>query len=80
LNQWDTYQWKFPHGEHPWVIISPQDRASNPAIETVNILGCSTQRAARAAKEHEIILDKDDGMDWRNWPGAMLFFLRIRRS
>jgi len=80
LNQWDTYQWKFPHGEHPCVIISPQARASNPAIETVNILGCSTQRAARAAREHEIMLDKADGMDWETLARCDVIFLAPKKE
>ena len=64
MNQWDTNQWVFPHGSHPCVIISPQARCDNPDMETVNVVGGSTQRAARSSKAHEIILDAADGMDW----------------
>jgi mRNA-degrading endonuclease toxin of MazEF toxin-antitoxin module len=64
VNQWDTYQWNFPHGEHPCVIVSPQGRCANPDIKTVNVIGCSTQRAAREPLAHELILAVEDGMDW----------------
>jgi hypothetical protein len=30
----------------------------------VNVIGCSSQRAAREPFAHEIILDTADGMDW----------------
>jgi mRNA-degrading endonuclease toxin of MazEF toxin-antitoxin module len=64
VKQWDTYQWVFPHGNHPCVVISPQARIANPDIETVNLLGCSSQRAAREPRHHEVILDNQDGMNW----------------
>ena len=64
MRQWDTYQWVFPHGDHPCVVISPPARVANSACQTVNLLACSTQRAARPALAHEIILDQVDGMDW----------------
>ncbi len=75
MNQWDTYQWKFPHGDHPCVVISPQARVVNPAIATVNILGCSTQRAARPARENEVVLDTADGMDWETLTRCDLIYL-----
>lgn len=75
MNQWDTYQWKFPHGDHPCVIISPQARAENPVIATVNVLGCSTQRPARPAREHEVVLDQADGMDWETLARCDVIYL-----
>jgi len=59
-----VYQWKFPHGEHPAVIVSPAARCENPDIETVNVLGCSSKEARRAAGIHEVPLDPADGFDW----------------
>ena len=75
MKQWDTYQWVFPHGSHPCVIISPQARVVNPDIDTVNVVGGSTQRAARAAKPHEVILDTADGMDWETLVRLEVIFL-----
>jgi mRNA-degrading endonuclease toxin of MazEF toxin-antitoxin module len=64
VNQWETYQWQFPHGDHPCVLISPQDRCNNPNIHTVNVIGCSSHRAGREALAAEVLLDESDGMDW----------------
>jgi mRNA-degrading endonuclease toxin of MazEF toxin-antitoxin module len=64
VNQWDTWQWRFPHGDHPCVVISPPARCANPDCKTVNVIGCSSQRAARPALAHEVLLDSADGMDW----------------
>ena len=64
MKLWDTYQWVFPHGTHPCVIISPTARCLNSAFETVNVLACQSQRAARPPKPHEFLLDAADGLDW----------------
>lgn len=64
MKQWDTMEWEFPHGRHPCVIISTNDRCSNPALPTVNVLACQSQRAQRGARLNEVILDAADGMDW----------------
>jgi mRNA-degrading endonuclease toxin of MazEF toxin-antitoxin module len=64
MRPWDIYQWKFPHGDHPAVIVSPAARCANPDIETVNVVGCSSKPARRPAETHELILDQADGLDW----------------
>ena len=64
MKPWDIYHWQFPHGTHPAVIISPLARCENPAIETVNVVGCSSKKAQRSAEVHELILDQEDGLDW----------------
>lgn len=64
MKQWDTYQWEFPHGEHPCVIISPPARCANADCKTVNVIGCSSQRLAREPLAHEVLLDESEGMDW----------------
>ncbi len=56
---WEPPDWKEPH---PAVIVSHPDRAANKDL--VEVLMCSTQRAARPAKPHEFILDQADGLDW----------------
>jgi hypothetical protein len=64
MKPWDVYQWRFPHGDHPAVVVCPAARCDNPDIETVNVLGCSSQRARRPAQIHEITLDQADGLEW----------------
>ena len=60
----EVYQWKFPHGDHPAVIVCPAARCDNPDIPTVNVLGCSSKEARRPAAIHEVLLDQEDGLDW----------------
>ena len=57
------------------MIIPPQARVLNPAIETVNLLGCSTQRAVREAKDYEVLLEAADGMDWETMVGCDVVYL-----
>ena len=64
MKPWEVYQWKFPHGDHPAVIVCPDARCDNPHFETVNVLGCSSKQARRPAAVHEVVLDQEDGLDW----------------
>lgn len=75
MKQWDTYQWSFPHGSHPCVIISPQARVSNPDYDTVNLLGASTHRASGQPAMHQVMLDTADGMDWETLVRCDVVFL-----
>ncbi len=64
MKPWEIYQWEFPHGEHPAVIVCPAARCDYNDIETVNVLGCSSRRAQRPALVNEVMLDEEDGLDW----------------
>lgn len=75
MTPWEVYQWKFPHGEHPAVIVSPHDRCANPDIETVNVVGCSSRRASREPSAHEVMLDKEDGLDWETLARCDVLYL-----
>ncbi|MBM3878819.1 MAG: hypothetical protein FJ387_03735 [Verrucomicrobia bacterium] len=63
MKPWEVYQWNFPHSEHPAVVVSPAARCENPDIETVNVAGCSSKAARRPPAVHELILDREDGLD-----------------
>ena len=46
----------------PCVILSHPDRvATKPEV---NVVLCSSHQTTRAAEAHEVILDKDDGLNW----------------
>jgi mRNA-degrading endonuclease toxin of MazEF toxin-antitoxin module len=63
LTQWDIYTFDFAKaGTHPAVIISHPDRVAR--AQAFNVLLCSSQRASREPKENEVILDREDGLDW----------------
>jgi|SRR6516164_5271665 mRNA-degrading endonuclease toxin of MazEF toxin-antitoxin module len=62
MKQWEIYTYDPGFGPHPAVIISHPHRVANkPDLE---VLLCSTQRASRAARETEVLLDDADGLDW----------------
>jgi hypothetical protein len=57
----------FPFPEelpHPVVIVSSNDRCSNPGLKYVNGLICTTVRLNRPVKLNEVLLDQADGLDW----------------
>ena len=62
MKPWDIYTYDFERaGLHPAVIVSHPDRVTH--AQWVNVL-CSTQRANRSPKEHEVRLHGADGLDW----------------
>lgn len=80
MKPWEVYQWEFPHGEHPAVIISPHDRCVNPDIETVNVVGCSSQRANHKPEAHEVMLDREDGLEWESLARCDVLYLARKRE
>lgn len=75
MKPWEIWQWDFPHGSHPAVIVSPAARCTNEDIVTVNVAGCSTQRARREPHVHEILLGREDGLDWETLCRCDVLFL-----
>lgn len=64
LKQWDIYSYKHPDWPeaHPAVIVSHPGRIAHKP--EVTILLCSSKGASRAARPHEVVLDRGDGLDW----------------
>jgi mRNA-degrading endonuclease toxin of MazEF toxin-antitoxin module len=62
VKAWEVWKCDLGHGPHPVVIVSHPLRAANKPI--VEVIDCSTQRAARPPDRHEVLLDTADGMDW----------------
>ncbi len=52
-------------GLHPAVLISHPDRCAG--ARWLNVLFCTTQRQTRRPYPFEVILDKEDGMDWQTF-------------
>ena len=57
------------------MILSPPARCANPDIETVNVAACSSQRAQPEPRVNEVMLDQDDGLDWKTLCRCDVFFL-----
>ena len=64
MKPWEVYYWQPPEWDkpHPAVIVSHPDRADRRS--PVEVVICSTQRAARDPEKHEVRPDQADGMDW----------------
>ncbi len=65
MNAWDIFEADLGWGVHPVVIVSHPARAARK--DFVEVLDCSSRRAARTANANEIILDKADGLDWQTF-------------
>ena len=65
MNAWDIFEADLGWGVHPVVIVSHPARAARR--EFVEVLDCSSRRAARAANVNEVMLDQADGLDWQTF-------------
>lgn len=74
MTQWEIWTWDFPggRGPHPAVIVSSAARVAN--VDEVNVLICTSQRAARLAKLNEVLLDSADGLNWETLCRCDLIF------
>jgi mRNA-degrading endonuclease toxin of MazEF toxin-antitoxin module len=65
MRQWDIWLFPFPEERpHPVVILSSDDRCTNPDLKYVNGLICTSVRLNRPARLNEALLDEADGLDW----------------
>jgi mRNA-degrading endonuclease toxin of MazEF toxin-antitoxin module len=66
-DQFDVWRFRFPDkgGEHPVILISHPDICARAAV--VNVLFCTSQRQSRQPYPREVLLDKEDGMDWETF-------------
>jgi hypothetical protein len=64
MNPWEIWTCSFSGvpGPHPAVVLGTDDRIQRKPI--LNVLLCSSQRAARKPELHEVILDQADGLNW----------------
>ena len=74
MKQWDIWTCDFADaGPHPAVIVSHPDRVARAPL--VNLLICSSQRAAREPRENEVVLNGADGLDWETLVKCDLMYL-----
>ena len=74
MKQWEIWTCDFDQaGPHPAVVISHPDRVSRAPL--VNVLIGSSQRAGRAARENEVMLNGADGLDWETLVKCDLMYL-----
>jgi mRNA-degrading endonuclease toxin of MazEF toxin-antitoxin module len=62
MNQWEIRDCDLGWGPHPVVLVSHPARAARK--EFVEVLDCVSQRASRRPLDHEVLLDRADGLDW----------------
>jgi hypothetical protein len=66
MNQWEIWTYPFPTGDHPAVILSPPELCTNNDVDELNVLFASSARPInRDPKYHEVLLDENDGLDWK---------------
>ena len=64
MNAWDIFDYDWPWGKHPAVIVSNRVRVQ--LKQQVVVLSCRTLSPGRQRepKENEAILNSEDGLDW----------------
>jgi mRNA-degrading endonuclease toxin of MazEF toxin-antitoxin module len=72
MKAWDVFDYDFPWGRHPAVIVSNDLRVQRKP--DVVILKCSTQRATRQPVGLEALLDAEDGLDCATLVPCDVFF------
>jgi mRNA-degrading endonuclease toxin of MazEF toxin-antitoxin module len=79
MKQWEIWTCDFADaGPHPAIIVSHPDRVERAPL--INVLICSTQRATRPAREHEVLLNGADGLDWQTLVRCDLMYLMEREE
>src|SRR5689334_5165505 len=74
MKQWEIWTCDFDRaGPHPAVVVSHPDRVTHAPL--INVLICSSQRAARPARENEALLNGADGLDWETLVRCDLMYL-----
>jgi len=66
VKQWEIYLFPFDvENPHPAVIISNDERCLNDDLDHVNALICTSAKLNREPKKSEVILNGEDGLDWK---------------
>lgn len=74
MKQWEIWTCDFEDaGPHPAVIVSHPDRVARAPL--VNVLIGSSQRASRAARENEVVLNGADDLVWETLVKCDLMYL-----
>jgi len=65
VSPWEVWDYEFPWGTHPAVIVSNPVRVERKP--EVVVLACRTLRpgSERDAEVNEALLDEADGLDWK---------------
>src|SRR6185503_14341304 len=62
MKPWEIWTADVGHGPHPVIIVSNPTRVT--LKPEVVVLTCSSQRCQRGPREHEVVLDEADGLEW----------------
>jgi mRNA-degrading endonuclease toxin of MazEF toxin-antitoxin module len=66
VRQWEIYLFPFQaEAPHPAVVLSDDEQCLNRDIKSVNVLICTSAKLNRGPKLHEVILNGEDGLDWK---------------
>ena len=65
MRQWDIVDYPFQHpiGDHPAVILSPDQIVANPDTIRINVLIVTTVRAGYQPGRYDVMLNGADGLD-----------------
>jgi mRNA-degrading endonuclease toxin of MazEF toxin-antitoxin module len=76
VTQWDIWSYGFSEGEHPAVVLSPEEICTNSDVEEINVLLATSARpVSRDPKRTEVVLDMADGLDWKSFVRCQKIYL-----
>jgi hypothetical protein len=77
MTQWEIYDFPFPLpvGQHPFVIISSNTVCQDKRVGFVNVFVCTTVRGNRSILDYEVLIDQEDGMDFRTAVACNAMFM-----
>ena len=79
MKPWEIWSYNFPGiGVHPAVVLGTDDRIRSKPV--VSILICSSQRATRGAKLHEVILNSADGLNWETLCKCDIIYAALKKD
>jgi mRNA-degrading endonuclease toxin of MazEF toxin-antitoxin module len=66
MKQWDVFYFPFTRERrHPAVILTNDEFCENAQVKEVNVLLCASAEANQDPKKIEVVLDQEDGFDWK---------------
>jgi hypothetical protein len=76
IRQWDIVKVRIDpndRDEHPAIVLSPEEVASSPRVDRINVIYGSTRRPGQGLRPGEIALHEADGLDHLTVFDCLLF-------
>jgi mRNA-degrading endonuclease toxin of MazEF toxin-antitoxin module len=83
IEQWDIVRFRINASDrdlHPGVVVSAPEWCADERKLRLNVLACSKRLPADGAKNHQVVLNGSDGLDFISVCGCEFFHIIARDS